>query len=94
LLFFNHRVIVKNLKTEEKDKMKVENLRSFLANINMTAKDFCELINYNPTYLSKVLKGRVVAGERLKQDVLRATNGVVCLPTNPKKRSKKKEKES
>ncbi|MFA7192409.1 MAG: helix-turn-helix transcriptional regulator [Candidatus Paceibacterota bacterium] len=70
--------------------MEITNLKAYLCQINMTVKDFSKMIDYNPTYLSHILNGRVLAGHRLARDIDRATNGVVKLKAAPRKRDLKR----
>lgn len=70
--------------------MEITNLKAYLCQINMTVKDFCEIIDYNPTYLSHILNGRVLPGHRLARDINKATNGVVKIQAAPRKRDMKR----
>lgn len=53
------------------------NLKVYLATINMTVKDFSELVEYNPCYISRVIYGHVKAGKKLSRIIERATEGKV-----------------
>lgn len=65
--------------------MEVRNLRAYLANIGMQMKDFAKLVDCHPTYLSHIVTGRRMAGNRLAKDIRQATNGIISLPIAPKK---------
>lgn len=74
--------------------MKVTNLRAYLANIGMTLKDFSEIIECNSRYLSNVLSGNRPIGPKLSKKIFDATDGLIDLPTKPKKKRKKTTKEN
>ena len=64
------------------------NLKSYLANIKMTIKDFSALMDVNPNYLSSIINGHAKAGNRLARDIEKATNGTVKVNgTNSDKKS-------
>lgn len=65
--------------------MEVKNLKAYLANINMTIKKFCEIIDCDDKYLSRIIHEKVTPGKRLARDVYHATNGVITLKTRKKK---------
>jgi len=68
--------------------MEVNNLKSYLANIGMTHRAFCEKIDCNEAYLSSIINGGVKAGRRLAKDVFEATDGLIVLPTKPRRKMK------
>lgn len=74
--------------------MKVSNLKAYLANIGMTIKDFCVIIDCDHKYLSKIMTGKAKASHRLAKDIKEATDGLIVLEAAPKKRHKDKEKAS
>jgi len=55
------------------------NLKVYLATINMTEKDFSNLISYNRCYISLIANGRVKPGKKLARIIERATQGKVKL---------------
>lgn len=65
--------------------MEVENLRAYLANINMTLKDFSLIIECDYRYLCTVASGKKRIGKRLARDIRQATDGIINLPVSPKK---------
>ncbi len=65
--------------------MQVENLRSYLANIKMTVKDFAKMLECDAKYLSLIASGKRPVGKRLARDIHQATNGVISLPIAKKK---------
>lgn len=71
--------------------MKVENLKAYLANINMTLKDFCEIIDCDDKHMSKVMHGHKMAGHRLAKDVKEVTGGLIALNTRMRKRDIRKQ---
>ncbi len=76
--------------------MEVENLKAYLANINMTVKDFGEIIDCDPKYLSRLMNGKKYPSKRLSKDIRLATDGIIDLPTRPKlkvEESKKQEQQ-
>jgi hypothetical protein len=54
-------------------------LKAFLADIDMTAKDFSKLIGCDNRYLSRVMNGHAKPGKRLSKDVEDLTDGKVRL---------------
>lgn len=66
--------------------MQVENLKAYLANIGMTLKDFCEIIDCDDKHMSKVMHGHRTASHRLAKDVREVTSGLICLKTRMRKR--------
>ncbi len=73
--------------------MQVSNLKSYLANIGMTAKDFCEIIDCDDKYMSKLINGKVNAGHRLAKDVREATDGLIQLRVRVRKKDMKKQEQ-
>ena len=73
--------------------MQIENLKSYLANINMSIKNFAEIIDCQPSHLYQILCGNCYAGERLARDIYNATGGIIIMPVNPKKTQKRQKKE-
>ena len=72
--------------------MIVSNLKAYLANIGMSLKDFCEIVDCDHKYMSNVMSGRKKCSHRLAKDVKEATGGLILLETAPRKRDQKKEK--
>lgn len=70
--------------------MEVTNLKAYLANIGMSLKDFCELIDIDDKHMSHVMHGKKTAGHRLAKDVREITSGVVSLNTRMRKRDQKR----
>lgn len=54
-------------------------LKEYLANIDMTLKDFSEIIDRNPCYLSSVINGYKKPGKKLVKEVKAITEGKVNL---------------
>lgn len=73
--------------------MKVENLKAYLANIGMTVKDFCTIIDCDPKYMARIINGKGYPSKRLAKDIRLATGGVIDLPTRPKNKQTKSEKQ-
>lgn len=73
--------------------MEVQNLKSYLANVGMTMKQFGDLINYNPHYIRQVAIGKITPSFRMARDIRNATNGIVDLQAQTKK-SQKNESEN
>lgn len=57
--------------------MAIENLKCYLANRNMTNKEFSKLIDYNEFYLSHIIHGNKLPGKKLIRKIYEATNGLV-----------------
>ncbi len=70
--------------------MEVVNLKSYLANIDMTVKDFCEIIECDNKYMSKLMHGRATPSRRLAKDVKQATGGLISLKVRERKRDQQK----
>lgn len=66
--------------------MQITNLKGYLGNKNMTLKKFSQTIDCNPDYLSMIITGRRFASRRLAKDVKAATEGLIDLPTRPRKK--------
>ena len=66
--------------------MEIKNLKAYLANIDMTLRDFSEIIECSPEHLSRVVKGKTMASPRLAKDIREATSGLI----NPTSRSRKR----
>jgi len=73
--------------------MEVENLKAYLANINMTVKDFCEILECDNKHLSRIMNGKQSPGKRLAKDIRLATNGIIDLKVSPRKKEKKEQQQ-
>jgi len=73
--------------------MEITNLKAYLAEIGMTIKEFCEVIECNDKYLSRLIHGKKRAGRRLAKDIYQATSGTIKLKTRPHHQYKKKEQQ-
>ena len=51
------------------------NLKAYLANKNMTFKQFAEIVQCHPQYIANIGKGRYKPGKRLLTRILKATKG-------------------
>ena len=54
-------------------------LKSYLADIGMTVKDFSSLVQCNYRYMSRLMNGHAKPGKRLNQDIVDLTDGQVNL---------------
>lgn len=70
--------------------MEVTNLKAYLANIGLTLKDFCEIIDIDDKHMSKIIHGHKNAGHRLAKDVREMTDGIILLKTRVRKRDLKR----
>jgi transcriptional regulator with XRE-family HTH domain len=59
--------------------MQVTNLRSYLAEKNMTLREFSEKLEYTYVYVSRVASGKVKPSARMIRDINKLTEGVVDL---------------
>lgn len=67
------------------------NLKAYLAEKNMTIKDFSILIGVRNTYLSAIIHGHYKPSARLSKSIEHHTGGKVRLPSSkPLKKIKKK----
>jgi hypothetical protein len=55
------------------------NLRVYLAINNMSVKDFSEIIDVNKSYLSGIIRGRMIPSKKLSRQVFKQTQGEVLL---------------
>lgn len=69
--------------------MQVKNLRAYLANIEMSIKDFSEIIECDPSHLSRVMSGKVMPSPRLARDIRTATSGLIEFKTRVRKKNQK-----
>ena len=60
--------------------MQVVNLRAYLANIEMSLRDFAVLAECDPTHLSRVLSGYSPCSQALSNRISELTGGVINLP--------------
>lgn len=67
-------------------------LKVYLATIDMTLKDFSELVGCDRRYLSRIMNGHVKPGKRLAKDVFQLTDGQVHLLEPEKKESNRKKR--
>ena len=61
------------------------NIKAYLANIDMSIKDFCQLVGCAPSYLSSISKGRMKPSPRLARDIEKMTDGMVKIEASKKK---------
>ncbi len=54
-------------------------LKSYLAEIGMTVKDFSSLVECNYRYLSRIMNGHIKPGKRLAKEIEDITGGQVIL---------------
>ena len=71
--------------------MEVKNLRAYLANVDMSLKEFAKKIDCNYPHLSRILSGYSYPSRGLSRDIYEATGGIIKIPT--KKEVEKKMKE-
>ena len=69
--------------------MEIMNLKAYLANINLKIKDFCELIDCDPCFISSVMHGKKYVSKKLQQKVYEVTDGQVILPCDPSEKRRK-----
>jgi hypothetical protein len=69
--------------------MEVQNLKSYIANVGMTITEFSKILDCHPRYLARISTGELTPGKRLARDLFNATNGVINLPTKPRKSKEK-----
>ncbi len=60
------------------------NLKIFLATKEMTIKDFAEIVECTPEYISQIIHKRAYPSKRLARDILKATDGLVHLELRTK----------
>ena len=69
--------------------MQVNNLKAYLANIGMTLREFCQIIDVQEQHISAIIHGKRMAGPRLSKDIFQATDGLISLPFRARKRDQK-----
>lgn len=69
-------------------------LKSYLEENNMTLKDFAQIIDVSPAYISSISKGKYYPGARLERDIERLTGGQVTFKGQKSKRRVKKEQQT
>lgn len=57
------------------------NLKVYLASIDMTVKDFAELIETAPNYVSRIARGHILPSKKLARRIEKFTDGVVKVKT-------------
>ncbi len=65
--------------------MEVQNLKSYLANVGMSIREFSEKVDCTQKYMSQLALGRLLPSKRLARDIFQATGGVVKLKTKADK---------
>lgn len=70
------------------------NLKIYLATINMKVKDFSELLECDPRYMSRIMNGRIHPGKRLAKAIEEMTDGQVKFEKKPKKKQEKENEEA
>jgi transcriptional regulator with XRE-family HTH domain len=60
-------------------------LKAYLAEEEMTLKEFAKLIGVHENYLTMIIHGRANPGKRLVRDIHFITDGKVTLPVVKKK---------
>lgn len=66
--------------------MEIRNLKAYVANMNMTLREFSKKLGYSYTYVSRVANGIYVPGPGLVKDMLAITEGVIKLEARTRKR--------
>jgi transcriptional regulator with XRE-family HTH domain len=57
--------------------MEINNLKAFIANMNITHKTFAKLLDCDPSYLSRIVNGEAIPGKRLAKLIEEVTGGVI-----------------
>lgn len=70
--------------------MQIQNIKAYLANNNMTFKEFGELIDFSPVYIGNVSRGHVAPGRKFAKVVKEITNGEIDLFPRVKQKEQKK----
>ena len=65
--------------------METKKLKSYLADIGITVRQFCEKLDCNYSHMSGIVTGRKTPGKRLARDIFEATSGMVRLKTREKR---------
>lgn len=63
-------------------------LAVYLAEKEMSLKNFSALLGCNPKYLSRIMHRHVIPSKRLSDDIKRVTEGLVEIPYSTKGRPK------
>ena len=71
-------------------KEKNMNLKAYLANINMSMKDFALSLGCNTRYLSQISSGKKIPSHRLAKDIEQATDGIIKIDVSMKNNKEQK----
>jgi len=69
------------------------NLKAYLANVGMTAKDFAHKLDISNRYLSHIMQGSMLPSRRLARDIEAATNGEVQIEFSLKTKKVREDEE-
>ncbi len=58
------------------------NLKMYLASINMTVKDFSEIMEVSSKYMSRIIHGHSKPSRKLSQEIEKATDGLVKITSS------------
>lgn len=64
-------------------------LKSYLAENNMTFREFAELIDVNATYLASISRGILKPSRRLAAEIEKITDGIVKITPSDKVKKRK-----
>lgn len=65
------------------------NLKAYLANIGWTFKDFGELIEVHPLYLSQISSGKKIPSKKIARAIEKATEGEIKIDLSKRPERKK-----
>ncbi len=66
--------------------MEVTHLRAYLAEKQLTMKQFCKLIDRNEVYIAAVIRGSRQCGYKTARDIEAATDGIIKIEHNPRRK--------
>lgn len=76
-----------------KDMVEIRNLKTYLVHIGVNLKDFAEIIEVAPSYLSRIIHGTAFPSNRLAREIKRATSEAIDLPSRPRKNKKQEQQQ-
>lgn len=72
----------------------VKNIKAYLANENITIRDFSKIVDISPDYCGRIFRGEILPSRQLAKRIYCETNGFLKLPYKLKKRHTAKSEEA
>jgi transcriptional regulator with XRE-family HTH domain len=62
----------------------MKKMRHYLIDKDLTVKDFSEILDITPTYLSGIVNGKYLPSRKLARNIAKATNGEIVFDLTQK----------